>query len=134
MAEHTRRMAKRSRIVREVMAVKEGAEDIQNAEREYQEEVMRAWAAKAVLTTGADGTAGATSELSDEYILRSCVVDLSLDYCTRVSTRVTTDYLDGLEKIPEAEYPKLSDLDALLANRTDEVEPYCTAFTWSLFT
>ena len=56
MAEHTRRMAKRSRIVREVMAVKEGAEDIQNAEREYQEEVMRAWAAKAVLTTGADGT------------------------------------------------------------------------------
>mmetsp|Transcript_6390 Transcript_6390/g.15346 ORF Transcript_6390/g.15346 Transcript_6390/m.15346 type:complete len:533 (-) Transcript_6390:63-1661(-) len=80
-------------------------------------------------STGADGTAGATSELSDEYILRSCVVDLSLDYCTRVSTRVTTDYLDELEKIPEAEYPKLSDLDALLANRTDEVEPYCTAFT-----
>jgi hypothetical protein len=56
MAEHTRRMAKRSRIVREVMAVKEGAEDIRDAEREYQEEVMRAWAAKAVLTTGTDGT------------------------------------------------------------------------------
>jgi len=56
MAEHTWRMAKRSRIVREVMAVKEDAEDIRDAEREYQEEVMRAWAAKAVLTTGTDGT------------------------------------------------------------------------------
>ena len=76
-----------------------------------------------------DVATGATSDLSNEFILRSCVVDLSLDYCTRVSTRVTTDYLDELEKIPEADYPKLSDLDALLANRTDEVEPYCTAFT-----
>ena len=71
----------------------------------------------------------ATSPLSDEYLLRSCVVDLSLDYCTRVSTRVTTDYLDELERIPEADYPKMSDLDALLTNRTDAVEPYCSTFT-----
>ena len=56
MAEHSRRMEKRSRIVKEVMAVKEGAAIVRDAEREYQEEVMKAWAAKAVLTTGADGT------------------------------------------------------------------------------
>jgi len=88
-------------------------------------------AASAGGSTDGDASAGATggSELSDEYILRSCVVDLSLDFCTRVSTRVTTDYLDELETIAEADYPKLSDLDALLANRTDAVEPYCTAFT-----
>ena len=77
----------------------------------------------------ADGTDAQSSGLSDEYLLRSCVVDLSLDYCTRVSTRVTTDYLDELETIPEADYPKLSDLDALLNNRTDAVEPYCSTFT-----
>ena len=77
----------------------------------------------------ADGADTATSGLSDEYLLRSCVVDLSLDYCTRVSSRVTTDYLDELETIPEADYPKLSDLDALLNNRTDAVEPYCSTFT-----
>ena len=56
IAEHSRRMEKRSRIVKEVMAVKEEAEDVRDAERQYQEEVMRAWAAKAVLTTGDDGT------------------------------------------------------------------------------
>ena len=77
-----------------------------------------------------DGTEAATAgQLSDEYVLRSCVVDLSLDYCTRVSARVTTDYLDELERLPEADYPSLADLDELLSNRTDAIEPYCSTFS-----
>lgn len=75
----------------------------------------------------AAGTAS-ESKLRDEYILRSCVVDLTLDYCTRVSSRVTTEYLDELNETPEAEYPMLSELDELLANRTEKVEPYCVGF------
>ena len=73
-------------------------------------------------------SASTESKLSDEYILRSCVVDLTLDYCTRVSTRVTTEYLDELSATPDAEYPALSELDGLLSARTEEVEHYCVGF------
>ena len=55
IAEHSRRMEKRSRVVKEVLAVKDEAEDVRDAERQYQEEVMRAWATKAVLTTSDNG-------------------------------------------------------------------------------
>jgi len=53
--EHGRRMEKRSAIVGEVMRIKEDANEIRTAERDYQEEVLRAWAAQAVLDEGDDG-------------------------------------------------------------------------------
>ena len=74
---------------------------------------------------------GGATQLSDEYVLNKCVVDLSLDYCTRLSSRVTTTYLDELSSIPDdsEDYPALSDLDRLLTEREGKIEPYCAEFT-----
>jgi len=66
---------------------------------------------------------------TEAYILQSCVVDLSLDYCTRLSTKLTTDYLDVLETSSSsdniAEYPTLTEMENQLGSIIKDTEPYC---------
>mmetsp|Transcript_27266 Transcript_27266/g.39940 ORF Transcript_27266/g.39940 Transcript_27266/m.39940 type:complete len:278 (-) Transcript_27266:828-1661(-) len=63
-------------------------------------------------------------------ILRSCVTELALDYCTRVSTHVTTEYLDDVmaDTNATAEYPSFLEIEADLKRRVEEREPYCSIF------
>jgi len=66
---------------------------------------------------------------TEAYILQSCVVDLSLDYCTRLSTKLTTDYLNVLEEgfssSNMTEYPTLTEMEGELVTIITNTEPYC---------
>lgn len=61
-------------------------------------------------------------------VLRSCVVDLCLDYCSRLSTRMTNEYLDELLSGElESDYD-LKAIEADLKNRLGAKEAYCGIF------
>jgi len=67
---------------------------------------------------------------NDEHpgILRSCVLELALDYCARITSRATNDYLDVLGRIPEADpFPSLEEIESTLMDNIKEEEPYCAA-------
>lgn len=66
---------------------------------------------------------------SDANVLVSCVVDLTLDYCTRFSTKATSDYLDGIASLPNDEYPSFTEMETQLRAIIEEVEPYCSIFS-----
>jgi len=93
-----------------------------------------AWEAKEILTsdgtnTNADPLSTDPADKVDPYLLKNCAVDLTLDYCTRLTTRDTTAFLDELMNAdPNAPYPSLLELDELLQNRTANKEPYCAKF------
>lgn len=64
----------------------------------------------------------------DEHpaILRSCVLELSLDYCTRVTTRSTNAYLEELGAIPESDpFPSMEEIERRLLDDVSAKEPYC---------
>lgn len=59
-------------------------------------------------------------------VVRSCVIELALDYCTRVTTRATNAYLEELGAIPESDpFPSMAEIEARLLSDVNEVEPYC---------
>lgn len=65
---------------------------------------------------------------NDEHpaILRTCALELSVDYCTRVTQRVTEDYVKELGEIPENEaFPTMAEMEARLLADVNKVEPYC---------
>lgn len=66
---------------------------------------------------------------TEAYILQSCVIDLTLDYCTRLSTKLTNDYLNVLEKGSSSgnvtEYPTLTEMEGQLLSIIKNTEPYC---------
>jgi len=66
---------------------------------------------------------------SDAIVLKSCVIDLTLDYCTRFSTKATTDYLDGIASLPNDEYPSFTEMETQLRAIIEGVEPYCSKFS-----
>lgn len=68
-------------------------------------------------------------EFSDNLLLKSCVVDLTLDYCTRVTTRLTTEYLATLKDLPDSEYPSFSEMETELTEYIIKDEPYCGTFS-----
>eukprot|EP00557_Chaetoceros_sp_GSL56_P003005 CAMPEP_0176488658 /NCGR_PEP_ID=MMETSP0200_2-20121128/6836_1 /TAXON_ID=947934 /ORGANISM="Chaetoceros sp., Strain GSL56" /LENGTH=459 /DNA_ID=CAMNT_0017885675 /DNA_START=241 /DNA_END=1620 /DNA_ORIENTATION=+ len=65
----------------------------------------------------------------DVIILKSCLVDLTLDYCTRFSSKTTIDYLDGLGDLPNDEYPSFVEMEKQLRSLIEESEPYCAKFS-----
>mmetsp|Transcript_27417 Transcript_27417/g.42021 ORF Transcript_27417/g.42021 Transcript_27417/m.42021 type:complete len:505 (+) Transcript_27417:180-1694(+) len=65
---------------------------------------------------------------SNAFILKSCIVDLTLDYCTRLSTRKTTEYLDSISTLPDSEYPSFTTMEAKLTALVAKTEPYCANF------
>ena len=76
----------------------------------------------------ADAAGGGIAAPSDEHplILRSCVLELAIDYCTRVTNRVTTDYIAELNAIPEADpFPTLDEIEGRLLDDVARREPYC---------
>ncbi|KAL9190450.1 hypothetical protein ACHAXT_007661 [Thalassiosira profunda] len=65
---------------------------------------------------------------NDEHpsILRSCTLELSIDYCNRVTTRGTNAYLAELNAIPESDpFPSLEQIEARLVDDVKKTEPYC---------
>lgn len=59
-------------------------------------------------------------------ILRSCVLELAIDYCTRLTTRATKVYLEILNAIPESDpFPTLDEIEQYLLNNVKSQEPYC---------
>ncbi|KAL3805816.1 hypothetical protein HJC23_007777 [Cyclotella cryptica] len=66
---------------------------------------------------------------NDEHpsILRSCAAELSLDYCTRVTSRETNAYIDELGKIPDEDpFPTMDEIEKRLVDAVNASEPYCT--------
>lgn len=82
-----------------------------------------------------DGTTTATTTYhdsnnnkNDEHptILRSCVLELAIDYCTRLTTRATKVYLEILNAIPESDpFPTLDEIEQYLLDDVKSQEPYC---------
>ena len=68
----------------------------------------------------------------DRLVLKSCFVDLTLDYCTRFSTKATNDYLDGLANLSNDEYPSYAEMETELRAMIDKAEPYCTKISTCL--
>jgi len=65
---------------------------------------------------------------NDEHpsILRSCALELSIDYCTRITTRETNTYLEVLSAIPESDpFPSLEEIESHLLDEVKKQEPYC---------
>ncbi len=65
---------------------------------------------------------------NDEHptILRSCVLELAIDYCTRLTTRATKVYLEILNAIPESDpFPTLDEIEEYLLDNVKSQEPYC---------
>lgn len=65
---------------------------------------------------------------NDEHpsILRSCTLELTIDYCTRITTRNTNTYLEELAAIPESDpFPALEEIEATLMESIKKEEPYC---------
>jgi len=65
-------------------------------------------------------------EKDEEIVVKTCVVDMTLDFCTRLSTKLTTKYLDGLDLLDE--YPSFSEMEAQLRDIVKDAEPYCAKF------
>jgi thiol-disulfide isomerase/thioredoxin len=64
----------------------------------------------------------------EKLILKSCVVDMTLDYCTRLSTKVATVYLNSLDSVPDTEYPSFAKMEEHLREIIKQTEPYCSMF------
>ncbi len=73
-------------------------------------------------------SASITTDNEEAVILKSCVIDLSLDYCTRLSTKKTTDYIESIKSLPDSEYPSFTAMEAELTELIKGVEPYCANF------
>ena len=67
-----------------------------------------------------------SSNNENPVILRSCAAELSLDYCSRVSTRKTNEYVDELGLIPDDQpFPTMEEIEQHLVGTINATEPYC---------
>ncbi|KAL7467123.1 hypothetical protein ACHAXS_007387 [Conticribra weissflogii] len=59
-------------------------------------------------------------------ILRSCMLELIIDYCNRITTRKTNAYLDELSAIPDYEpFPSMDEIEKRLLDDVKGQEPFC---------
>ncbi|KAL3777945.1 hypothetical protein ACHAW5_008348, partial [Stephanodiscus triporus] len=75
-----------------------------------------------------NGTSLPPGSSNDEHplILRSCVLELVVDYCSRVTTRVTNEYIRELNAIPESDpFPTLDEIEKRLLDDVKDREGYC---------
>mmetsp|Transcript_25112 Transcript_25112/g.37324 ORF Transcript_25112/g.37324 Transcript_25112/m.37324 type:complete len:525 (-) Transcript_25112:106-1680(-) len=66
---------------------------------------------------------------NDEHpsILRSCAMELSIDYCNRLTSRETNAYVELLTAIPESDpFPPLEEIEQTLLDAVKSKEPYCS--------
>ena len=67
-------------------------------------------------------------EKDKDVIMKSCIVDLTLDYCTRLSKKLTTEYLDSISTLSQDEYPSFTEMEAQLRDLVKGNEPFCSMF------
>lgn len=72
---------------------------------------------------------GSSSSDEESVILKSCLVDLTLDYCTRFSSKATTDYLNSISDLGNDEYPSFTEMETQLLANIENDEPYCSGFS-----
>ena len=80
-------------------------------------------------TDGWNATTIPSDAPNDEHplILRSCAMELSIDYCNRLTSRETNAYVELLTAIPESEpFPELEEIEQTLVDRVTSKEPYCS--------
>jgi hypothetical protein len=69
------------------------------------------------------------SALPQHQVLQACVLDLALDYCQRITNKVTNDFLvyyGGLPASEQAEMEKnISKVEAQLDTMINDAEPFC---------
>jgi hypothetical protein len=66
------------------------------------------------------------SEVSDANdILRTCALEVSLDYCQRVTTNVATELVEALEANGTLEKYSMEKLEEKVQDMTNEKEPFC---------
>jgi len=58
-------------------------------------------------------------------VVKACFLDLTLDYCTRLSTKVTTEYVRSIEHLPDNKYPTLNEMELKVKSMLKDTEPYC---------
>lgn len=61
-------------------------------------------------------------------IIKACVIDISLDYCTRVSKKLTEEYLDSLSSLKDDKYPAFAEMEKELRSIVNDTEPFCSMF------
>mmetsp|Transcript_2047 Transcript_2047/g.4655 ORF Transcript_2047/g.4655 Transcript_2047/m.4655 type:complete len:539 (+) Transcript_2047:101-1717(+) len=68
-------------------------------------------------------------------ILRSCVLELSIDYCNRITTRKTNAYLEELSSIPDTEpFPSMDEIEKRLLDDVKGQEPFCAMIETCMLT
>jgi thiol-disulfide isomerase/thioredoxin len=68
-------------------------------------------------------------------ILRSCAAELSIDYCTRISTRETNSYVEELGLIPDDQpFPTMEEIEQHLVDAINVTEPYCAVIETCILT
>ncbi|KAL7564055.1 hypothetical protein ACA910_006958 [Epithemia clementina (nom. ined.)] len=72
---------------------------------------------------GAHGLQQEELNKNEDLVLRSCVVDLSIDYCTRLTDQITLDWLDHWTE--ELDTSNMTQLEQDFLDRIEKQEPYC---------
>ena len=60
-------------------------------------------------------------------VLRGCSIEVSLDYCARLSSHVTSDWLDNVYNASD-KYPNYLEIDETLRKSVETKEPFCGIF------
>eukprot|EP00545_Synedropsis_sp_CCMP1620_P007543 CAMPEP_0119015850 /NCGR_PEP_ID=MMETSP1176-20130426/11686_1 /TAXON_ID=265551 /ORGANISM="Synedropsis recta cf, Strain CCMP1620" /LENGTH=436 /DNA_ID=CAMNT_0006969173 /DNA_START=8 /DNA_END=1321 /DNA_ORIENTATION=- len=70
-----------------------------------------------------------TSPHAELQVLRTCVTELSLDYCSRLSTRVTSEYLEkAVQSGVEVDMSNIEEIEEELRQTLAAIEPYCALY------
>lgn len=74
--------------------------------------------------------ANADADAQKGAVLKSCFVDMALDYCTRASTKFTNEYLTKLDEQTKGEnateYPSFGEMEKQMKQILLDEEPYCS--------
>jgi len=70
----------------------------------------------------------------EAIILKSCLIDIITDYCNRLFTRVTSQFVFALKSFSIDEYPNIVEIEDKIRGSVKEKEPYCSIFHSCLIT
>eukprot|EP00521_Asterionellopsis_glacialis_P007102 CAMPEP_0195284888 /NCGR_PEP_ID=MMETSP0707-20130614/2924_1 /TAXON_ID=33640 /ORGANISM="Asterionellopsis glacialis, Strain CCMP134" /LENGTH=558 /DNA_ID=CAMNT_0040344295 /DNA_START=141 /DNA_END=1817 /DNA_ORIENTATION=- len=66
-------------------------------------------------------------------VLKVCALEMSMDYCKRLSTHETNDYIEVLDATTQVgvdleNYPTFAEMEQILKDRIAQAEPFCGIF------
>lgn len=70
----------------------------------------------------------------EAIILKSCLIDTITNYCNRLFTRVTSQFISTLKTVPIVDYPNIINIEKEIRTSVEEKEPYCIIFQNCLVT